>query len=195
MSEKQKMLAGEMYAPADPELTALRTRARQLFEAYNRTGIDSSEERSVLLRELLGSCGENIVIEPAFYCDYGENIHVGENFFANFGCVILDVAEVRFGDNCMLAPQVGIYTATHPLDPVERRSGLEYAKPITIGNDCWIGGMAVINPGVTLGNNVVVASGAVVTKSFGDNVVLAGNPARVIRTIEPKIEPKIEPNT
>jgi len=184
MTEKQKMLAGEMYDPADPELMTLRQRARQLFEAFNQTGIDEPERRTSLLKTLLGSTGRNITIEPAFYCDYGENIHVGEDFFANFGCVILDVAEVRLGNNCMLAPQVGIYTATHPLDPVARRSGREYAKPITIGNDCWIGGMAVINPGVTLGDNVVVASGAVVTKSFGDNVVLGGNPARVIRTIE-----------
>jgi len=186
MNEKQKMLAGQLYAPNDPELVALRARARRLFETYNRTGIDDAEQRAGLLRELLGSSGDNIVIEPAFYCDYGENIHVGDNFFANFNCVILYVAEVRIGDNCMLAPQVGIYTATHPLDPKERRSGREYAKPITIGDNCWIGGLAVINPGTTLGNNVVVASGAVVTKSFGDNVVVAGSPARVIRTIEAK---------
>lgn len=183
LSEKQKMLAGEMYSPADPELVERRLRARQLSEELNCTSQQQPERRAALLRSLLGSAGENPHIESPFHCDYGENIHVGENFFANFSCVILDVAEVRFGDNCMLAPQVGIYTATHPLDPVERRSGLEYAQPITIGNDCWIGGMAVINPGVTLGNNVVVASGAVVTKSFGDNVIIAGNPAKVIRTI------------
>lgn len=184
MTEKQKMLAGAMYNPADPKLAELRLRARKLFEELNTVSQQDSPRRDRLIRQLFGSTGEQIQIESPFHCDYGENIHVGENFFANFGCVILDVAEVRFGDNCMLAPQVGIYTATHPLDPAERRSGLEYAKPIKIGNDCWIGGMAVINPGVTLGNNVVVASGAVVTKSFGDNVVLAGNPARVIRTIE-----------
>ena len=186
MNEKQKMLAGEMYNPNDPDLVSLRLQARQLTEQLNTTSHTLRTERTEILYKLLGSTGENIQIESSFQCDYGKNIHVGENFFANFNCVILDVAEVRFGDNCMLAPQVGLYTATHPLDPVERRSGLEYARPITIGNDCWIGGMAVINPGVTLGDNVVVASGAVVTKNFGDNVVIAGSPARVIRTIEPK---------
>ncbi|WP_299597447.1 sugar O-acetyltransferase [uncultured Microbulbifer sp.] len=186
MTEKQKMLAGEMYDPADPELAKMRLAARLLFEELNTVSQQDRQRRDKLIKQLFGSTGEQIQIESPFHCDYGENIHVGENFFANFGCVILDVAEVRFGDNCMLAPQVGIYTATHPLDPAERNSGREYAKPITIGDNCWIGGMAVINPGVTLGDNVVVASGAVVTKSFGDNVVLGGNPARVIRTIEPK---------
>lgn len=126
----------------------------------------------------------NISIHQNFYCDYGCNIYVGSNFFANYDCVILDCAEVRFGDNCLLGPQVGIYTATHPLDPIERASGLESAKSIHIGNDCWIGGHATINPGVTLGNNVVVASGSVVTKSFGDNLVIGGNPARVIRELK-----------
>ena len=183
MNEKAKMLAGELYNPADSELAEMRLRARMLFEELNSVSQQDKPRRDRLIKLLFGSTGEQIQIESPFHCDYGENIHVGENFFANFGCVILDVAEVRFGNNCMLAPQVGIYTATHPLNPVERRSGREYAKPIAIGNDCWIGGMAVINPGVSLGNNVVVASGAVVTKSFGDNVVLAGNPARVIRTI------------
>ncbi|WP_305121315.1 sugar O-acetyltransferase [Microbulbifer elongatus] len=185
MTEKQRMLAGEMYDPADPELAELRLAARLLFEQLNTVSQQDRVRRDGLIRQLFGSTGEQIQIESPFHCDYGENIHVGENFFANFGCVILDVAEVRFGDNCMLAPQVGIYTATHPLDPAERNSGREYARPITVGDNCWIGGMAVINPGVTLGNNVVVASGAVVTKSFGDNVVVAGNPAKVIRTIEP----------
>ena len=186
MNEKQKMLAGELYDPADPELAAMRLSARILFEELNTVSQQDRPRRDQLVRQLFGSTGAQIQIESPFACDYGENIHVGENFFANFGCVILDVAEVRFGDNCMLAPQVGIYTATHPLDPAARNSGREYAKPIIIGNNCWIGGMAVINPGVSLGDNVVVASGAVVTKSFGDNVVLAGNPAKVIRTIEPE---------
>ena len=108
---------------------------------------------------------------------------MGENFYANFNCVILDAAKVTIGDNCMIAPQVGIYTATHPIDPTSRQTGIEFAKPITLGHNCWIGGMAVINPGVTLGNNVVVASGAVVTKSFGDNVVIGGNPAKIIKHI------------
>jgi len=124
-----------------------------------------------------------IHVEQDFRCDYGKNIHVGDNFYANFGCVILDVCPVRIGKNCFLAPNVGIYTATHPIRAEERYLGLEYGAPITIGDNCWIGGNSVINPGVTLGNNVVVGSGSVVTKSFGDNVVIAGNPARIIREL------------
>ncbi len=183
MTEKDKMLAGEDYDPADKELKKLRLRARTLAKRLNETSEKKRQKRQKLLRKLVGTCGKKITIQPPFHCDYGANIHVGKNFYANFGCVILDVAEVRLGDNCMLGPQVGIYTATHPLDPQKRSSGKESARPITIGNNCWIGGHATINPGVTLGNNVVVASGAVVTKSFGDNVVIAGVPARVIKNL------------
>lgn len=183
MTEKKKMLAGEMYDPGDTELSTLRRVARHKMEKFHAITDQNKHERVAVLKSLFGSMGENIYVEPSFRCDYGENIHVGENFYANFNCVILDVAEVRIGDNCLLAPQVGIYTATHPLDPNERNSGLEMAKPITIGDNCWIGGHATINPGVCLGNNVVVASGSVVTKNFGDNVVIAGNPARVIKKI------------
>lgn len=184
MTEKEKMLAGLHYNPADPELAALRLRARLLTEKLNQTSAVEAEKRVAIAKSLFGSTGEQINIESSFHCDYGQNIHVGENFFANFGCVILDVAEVYIGDNCFIAPQVGIYTATHPIDPVERAKGVEFAKPVSIGNNCWIGGHATINPGVTLGDNVVVASGAVVTKSFGNNVVIAGNPARILKTIE-----------
>lgn len=184
MTEREKMLAGMMYDPSDDELTALRVRARRLFQRFNVTGIDEREERVIILKELFGGTGDHIYIEPTFKCDYGCNIYVGDNFYANFDVVILDVAEVRIGDNCMIAPQVAIYTATHPIDPELRNSGRELGKPVTIGNNCWIGGHATINPGVTLGNNVVVASGAVVTKSFPDNVVIGGNPAKVIKDIE-----------
>lgn len=183
-TEREKMLAGLAYDPSDPELVAQRRDARLAAEAFNRTSVDDLELRSEMLKKLFGSTGEKVYVEPSFRCDYGRNIHVGENFYANFDCVILDCAEVRIGKNCLLAPQVGIYTAYHPLNPVERVSGKEFAAPITIGDDCWIGGHVTINPGVTLGNNVVVASGAVVTKSFGDNVVIAGVPARVIRTVD-----------
>ncbi len=183
MTEREKMVAGEMYDPLDEELCALRHRARLLCEKINATSDTEKEKRVQLIKELFGTTGEFVFIEPSFRCDYGCNIHVGDGFFANFDCVILDVAEVRIGKNCMIAPQVGIYTATHPIDPVERNSGKEFGKPITIGDNCWIGGHATINPGVTLGNNVVVASGAVVTKSFGDNVVIGGNPAKVLKEI------------
>ncbi len=186
MSEKEKMLAGELYDPSDEELLKLRLSARLLTEKLNATSVEHKQKRVQITKLLFGTTGDDIHVESSFNCDYGSNIHVGDNFYANFGCVILDVAEVKFGDNCLLGPQVGIYTATHPLDPIERNSGLELAKPINIGDNCWIGGHAVINPGVTLGNNVVVASGAVVTKSFGDNVVVGGNPARVLKEIVTK---------
>lgn len=140
LTEKQKMLDGQMYDPADPELRSMRKAARIKFEAFNKTSINERLERTRLLKELFGSTGKRVYIEPFFGCDYGSNIHVGENFYANFGCVILDVCEVRIGNNCMLAPQVGIYTATHPLEPAARNSGKEYGKPVTIGDNCWIGG-------------------------------------------------------
>jgi maltose O-acetyltransferase len=183
VTEKEKMLSGQYYNPNDAELIDLRFKACIATEKLNQTTRQHKDTRSQIIKSLFGSTGESVHIESTFNCDYGCNIHVGENFYVNFNCVILDVAEVRIGNNCFIAPQVGIYTATHPLDPVKRTSGLEYAKAITIGNDCWIGGHATINPGVTLGNNVVVASGAVVTKSFGDNVVIGGNPARVLKEI------------
>ncbi len=183
MRELEKMLAGEHYDPSDATLIQMRERARTLTVRYNMTTRNDTQARKSILAELFGQSSDNISIEPHFNCDYGTHIHVGDNFYANFGCVILDVAPVVIGDNCLIGPQVGIYTACHPLDPIERSSGIEFAKPITIGDNCWIGGNATINPGVSLGSNVVVASGAVVTKPFGDNVVIGGNPARVIKTI------------
>lgn len=183
-SEKEKMLSGEMYDPADPTLIDERSNARRLTRLFNETLETESNKRSELLKELFGTTGETINIEPNFRCDYGYNIHVGENFFANFDCVFLDVCEIRIGDNCMIAPGVHIYTATHPINAQERISFLEYGKPVTIGHNVWIGGKAVINPGVTIGNNVVIASGAIVTKDLPDNVVVGGNPARVIKAIQ-----------
>lgn len=178
------MLSGQPYYTSDKYLTQLRKQCRQQLDILNATCQSEHKRRTQLLKSLFGSTGKRLYIESQFKCDYGENILVGESFYANFNCVILDAAKVIIGDNCLLGPQVGIYTATHPLDPTQRATGLELAKPITLGDNCWIGGMAVINPGVTLGNNVVVASGAVVTKSFGDNVVLAGNPAKVLKENE-----------
>ncbi|KAA0547048.1 sugar O-acetyltransferase [Bacillus sp. BGMRC 2118] len=183
-TEKEKMIAGEMYDPADPVLVKERIEARRKVRVYNETLETEIEERAKLLKDLLGSTGENLYMEPTIRVDYGYNTHVGENFYANFDCTILDVCEVRIGDNCMMAPGVQLYTATHPIHPSERNSGKEYAKPIHIGDNVWIGGSAIINPGVTIGNNVVIASGAVVTKDIPDNVVVGGNPARVIKHIE-----------
>jgi maltose O-acetyltransferase len=183
-TEKEKMLAGELYDPSDSELVSGRLIARRLTRIYNETLETDGEERTDLLKELFGSTGKNLFIEPTFRCDYGYNIHVGDNFYANFNCVFLDVCEINIGENCFIAPGVHIYTATHPLNAKERISGIEFGKPVTIGNNVWIGGSAVINPGVTIGNNVVVASGSVVTKDVPDNVLVGGNPARVIKEIE-----------
>ncbi|TMW72150.1 sugar O-acetyltransferase [Alteribacter natronophilus] len=183
-TEKEKMLAGEMYNPADPALVKEREEARRQVRFYNETLEIEAKKRSQLLEEFLGSAGKNPFMEPNIRFDYGSNTHVGDNFFANFDCTILDVCEVRFGDNCMLGPAVQIYTATHPLDPRERNSGEEYAKPISFGNNVWIGGSAVINPGVTVGDNAVIAAGAVVVKDVPENTVVGGNPARVIKHIE-----------
>ena len=182
-TEKEKVLAGEMYNPADAQLVKDREYARRQVRIYNETSETEGEKRTQLLRELFGSTGENVYIEPNIRVDYGYNIFVGENFSANFDCVILDVCEVRFGDNCMLAPGVHVYTATHPLDPTERNSGKEYAKPIIFGDNVWIGGSAVINPGVSIGDNVVIASGSVVTKDVPNNIVVGGNPAKIIKKI------------
>lgn len=183
MTEREKALSGELYSPKDATLRKLHLRSKKLFGKYNR--IDPSNEKKLgkLIKKILGSTGENIKVHPPFYCDYGINITVGENFFANYGCVILDVNSVTIGKNCMLAPCVKLLSATHPIRAEERYNGVELGLPITIGDNCWIGGGSIINPGVSLGNNVVVGSGSVVTKSFGDNVVIAGNPARVIREL------------
>lgn len=178
------MIAGELYLASDSELTKGRERARKLTRLLNQTIETDYDKRVELLKELFGSTEESIYVEPTFKCDYGYNIHVGNNFYANFDCVILDVCEVRIGENCFMAPGVHIYTATHPLDPVERASGAEFGKPVTIGNNVWLGGRSIINPGVSIGNNVVVASGAVVTKDVPDNVVVGGNPAKIIKTID-----------
>ena len=177
------MLRGELYRASDPELIDERQRARRLTRRLNATHESEGEERDRLWRELLGSTGQPLFIEPPFRCDYGYNIHVGDNFYANFDCVFLDVCEIRIGANCLLAPGVHIYAATHPLEVRPRVAGLELGKPVTLGDNVWIGGRAILNPGVSLGDNVVVASGSVVTKSFPGHVVVGGNPARVLKQL------------
>ncbi|WP_454191535.1 sugar O-acetyltransferase [Paenibacillus sp. Marseille-Q7038] len=184
-TEKEKMLAGELYLAWDAELTQDREQARRLTRIYNQSTENDPEHRAEMMKKLLGTVGEHFYIEPTFRCDYGYNIHVGDHFYANFDCVILDVCEVNIGKYCLLGPGVHIYTATHPLDPISRCDRAEeYGAPVTIGDKVWIGGRAVINPGVTIGNNVVVASGSVVTKDVPDNVVVGGNPARILKKIE-----------
>lgn len=182
MSEKEKMLAGQMYDASDPELSALRQQARVFRNQVNRE-LDGAK-RSQLMKEWLGKTGEKIYVETPVTLDYGCNITVGERFYANFNWTVLDTCPVTIGDNAMLGPNVQFYTALHPLNAQERIAGPEYGAPITIGDNVWIGGGAMILAGVTLGNNVVVGAGSVVTKSFGDNVVIAGNPARIIKEIE-----------
>ena len=155
-SETEKMLNGELYDASDPELVAEREATRARTREYNETAADEREKRRELLGELFGSVGDDCVVEPPFRCDYGDNIHVGENFYANFDCVILDVCDVRIGRNCKLGPGVHIYTATHPLDPDERAEGAEYGKPVTVGENVWVGGQAVLNPGVTVGDGAEI---------------------------------------
>ncbi|WP_203334787.1 maltose acetyltransferase domain-containing protein [Planococcus beigongshangi] len=182
-TEKEKMLAGELYDPRDKTLVNDRLNARRLSRLFNKLSEMDGMDRKLRLQELLGSTGDSFYVEPNIRCDYGYNIHIGDNFYANFDTCLLDVCEIRFGDNCLLGPGVHIYTATHPLHPKDRAAGKEYGKPVTIGNNVWIGGRAVINPGVTIGDNAVIASGAVVVKDVPPNTVVGGNPAVVINEI------------
>ncbi|MEQ6074009.1 sugar O-acetyltransferase [Bacillus subtilis] len=181
-TEKEKMAAGELYNSEDQQLLLERKHARQLIRQYNETPEDDIV-RTELLKELLGSVGDQVTILPTFRCDYGYHIHIGDHTFVNFDCVILDVCEVRIGRHCLIAPGVHIYTAGHPLDPIERKSGKEFGKPVTIGDQVWIGGRVVINPGVTIGDNAVIASGSVVTKDVPANTVVGGNPARILKQL------------
>lgn len=183
MTEKQKMLAGELYLASDPELQALHQRACRLTRLYNATTEDELEKRSQILHELFGKLGSNAQIIPPFYCDYGSNIDAGDNLYMNYGCVILDCNTVHFGDNILCGPYVQIYTAYHPTDPAERLTRRELAAPIRIGNNVWIGGGAIICPGVTIGDNTTIGAGSVVVKSIPANVVAVGNPCRVIRQL------------
>lgn len=182
-SEKDKMLDGEMYDPLDEELVKMRLRTRLLLKELNDTGEDRPEERKEILKLLLPQTAGDLWLQPPFYCDYGANIITGEKVFFNFNCVILDVMQVRIGSRSMFGPNVQIYTATHPLDHIERSSGVEYAKSIEIGDDVWIGGSAVICPGVSIGDRSVIGAGSVVTKDIPADVFAAGNPCKVIRRI------------
>ncbi len=183
-TEKEKMISGGLYNPLDPQLVAERRRARDLTHALNGTRDEEKEKRRQILRELIGTAGDNLWIEPPFYCDYGSNITLGKNVFFNFNCVVLDVAPVTIGDNVLFAPAVQIYAATHPVDYQERQSGLEAGKPIVIGSDVWVGGGTIICPGVTIGSRSVIGAGSVVTRDIPDGVFAAGNPCRVIRNLE-----------
>lgn len=182
-SEKQKMLRGELYNATDTELSTERRQARVLLKQLNDSRDDQQELRLQVLKDLIPIQGEGLWIEPPFYCDYGSNISAGDKVFFNFNCVILDVMKVTIGSNVLVGPSVQIYTAMHPMDWKERSSGLEFAKSITIGSDVWIGGGAIICPGVTIGSRSVIGAGSVVAKDVPDDVFAAGNPCKVIRTL------------
>ncbi len=182
-TELEKMLAGELYLASDPELVRGRQRATNLTRLYNNTTEDQLELRQQLLSELFGKIGSNLFITPPFYCDYGSNIELGNNVYMNFNCVILDCNKVEIGDNVLLAPSVQIYAAYHPVDPELRLTGKELAAPVKIGNNVWIGGGAIICPGVEIGDNTTIGAGSVVVKNIPAQVIAAGNPCRVIRSL------------
>jgi len=184
MTEREKMIQGLMYDPMDKELVRGRLHARALLRKLEEIPEDKERQRRHIFKELFAETGERFLIENSFKCDYGYNIYWGENAYANFGCIILDVAPVHIGKNVMLAPSVMLMTATHPLEAKARNSGKEYAKPITIGDNVWIGAGAIINPGVTIGENSVIGSGAIVTKDVPPNVFAAGNPCKFIKEID-----------
>ena len=180
--ERDRMLAGELYDPLDPELVAARDRARDLCRALNDTRETEHAERRRILQDLFGAGGETVWMQPPFYCDYGSNIHLGTRVFFNFNCVVLDVCEVRIGDYTLFGPAVQIYTPLHPMNAEARRRA-EYGKPVVIGSDVWVGGGAIILPGVRIGSRAVIGAGSVVTRDVPDGVFAAGNPCRVIREI------------
>ncbi len=180
-SEKAKMLAGELYRAVDPELAADHRRAQALLHAYNATAVDEADRRAAILRDLLGGLGEDTIVRPPFYCDYGFNIRLGRGVFVNIGCVFLDVVGIDVGDLCQIGPAVQVYAADHPRDPELRRAGLENGRPVRIGANVWIGGGAIILPGVVVGDDAVIGAGSVVTRDVPAGAIVAGNPARRLK--------------
>ena len=180
---KERMMRGELYVADDPDLAADHARAQRILDRYNATGHDEQAERDALLRELLGSVGEGVVVKPAFRCDYGTYVSIGDGSFLNYDCVMLDIAPIAIGARCWLASCVQLLAATHPIDPIPRRDGWEYGAPITLADNVWLGGGVIVCPGVTIGEHTVVGAGAVVTRDLPAGVVAYGNPARVVREI------------
>lgn len=183
MTEKEKMLAGDLYDPLDKQLSDERIRTRLLVKQLNETREDEPESRTKILSQLIPNARAGLWLQPPFYCDYGSNIIIGEKVFFNFNCIVLDVTYVKIGSRTMFGPNVQLYTATHPLNHKERSSGVEYAKPITIGEDVWVSGSVVICPGVSIGDRSVIGAGSIVTKDIPPDVFAAGNPCRVIRPL------------
>lgn len=183
MTDKEKMLAGLPYRAFGKELFEERQHAKQLVFEFNRLEPNKLKERNQILRKLLGKTQKTFFIEPPFRCDYGYNIEIGHRFYSNYGLIILDCAKVTIGDDVLIGPNVGIYTAGHPIDAKQRAEGWELAKPITIGNRVWIGGGSILNPGVRIGDNSIIGSGSVVTKDIPPSVIAVGNPCRVLREV------------
>lgn len=182
-NEWNKMLKGEPYDALNAEILDLLFKTKDRIWQYNQLPPSDNEGREAAIRTILGSCGEHPIVNSPFYCDYGCNIHVGDHFFSNFNLTILDEAMVTIGNHAYIGPNVSLYTACHPTDPVERRKGTEWAKPITIGNDVWIGGNVIVLPGVTIGNGCTIGAGSVVTSDIPEGSIAVGNPCRVIKTI------------
>ncbi len=183
MTEKQKMLSGELYDACDAELLVELNAVKVLCQQYNNLLPTDFAARNAMLKRILGQADDDTFINQPFYCDYGKHIRLGKRFFANFHLTVLDEAYVTIGDDCFLGPNVSIYTACHSTNPVERNTRLEWAKPVTIGHNVWIGGDVTILPGVTIGDNCTIGAGSVVTRDIPANSIAAGNPARVIRTV------------
>lgn len=182
-NQKSRMLAGELYVADDPELGAAHLRAQALLARFNASPADAFEERRALLTDLFASLGAGAIAKPPLHCDYGFNVSIGDRTFINFDCVLLDCNRITIGQEVQFAPRVQIYTATHPVDAQARRSGLEYALPVVIGDGAWLGAGAIVLPGVTIGENTVVGAGSVVTRDLPSNVVAVGNPCRVVRRL------------
>jgi maltose O-acetyltransferase len=181
--QKQKMLAGELYVADDPELYAAHLRAQYILARFNATPADAGDERRAMLLDLFARFGEGAVLKPTLRCDYGFNISIGERTFINFDCVLLDCNRIVIGNEVQFAPGVHVYTATHPLDAKQRRSGVEYALPVVIGDGAWLGGGAIVCPGVTIGENTVVGAGSVVVRDLPANVLAVGSPCRAVRQL------------
>lgn len=186
MNQKERMLAGLPYKAWLDGLAEERMENKKKIYGYNHCSPDDEEKIETLIRDILGKAGVSVHIEAPFRCDYGKNIEIGDYFFANYNCTMLDVGKIIIGDNVQFAPNVSLYTAGHPIHPDSRNSGYEYGIGITIGNNVWLGGNVIVNPGVHIGNNVVIGSGSVVTKDIPDNMIAVGNPCKVIREITEK---------
>ncbi|MTV81768.1 sugar O-acetyltransferase [Secundilactobacillus folii] len=183
-TELEKLKAGDWYCFTNEEVAARKARAAKLCQEFNAISATEPEKQTAKMEEILGSYGDNLSVQANFNCDYGKNIHVGHDFLSNYNLIILDIAPVNIGNHVMIGPNVGIYTVNHPMTAAGRRQYLAKASPVNIGNDVWIGGSVTILPGVTIGNNVVIGAGAVVTKDIADNTVVAGVPAKPIKSLK-----------